>query len=144
MSGDMVGWVWRIAVNMYFVLDLIVDEFIVDEMWTILIWIQRCYRSIRAMTGLQLETPLRTTQDAAWWWESLSQYLEKSGSSDSFSKTCVVLKKSIPYRRLYRFGHWYNIFRVPINTDIPFRIYHYFIYLIYIYTHIYTNIKWLH
>ena len=44
-------------------------------------------------------------------------------------------KKSIPYRMLYRFGHQYNIFRIPINTGIPFRVYCYFIYLIYVYIH---------
>ena len=41
-------------------------------------------------------------------------------------------RKSISYRKLYWFNHRYDIFRIPVNTGIPFRIYCYFIY-IYIY-----------
>ena len=48
------------------------------------------------------------------------------------------LRKSIPYRRLYRFGQWYDIFRIPVNTGIPFRVYRY--YFIYIYIYIYIHI----
>ena len=43
-------------------------------------------------------------------------------------------RESIPYWRLYRFNQWYDIFRIPVNTGIPFRVYRYFIYIyIYIY-----------
>ena len=42
-------------------------------------------------------------------------------------------RKSISYRRLYRFGQWYDIFRIPVNTGVSFRVYCYYIY---IYTHI--------
>ena len=42
-------------------------------------------------------------------------------------------RMSIPYRRPYRFGHRYDIFRIPVNTGVPFRVYRYFLYLIYIY-----------
>ena len=48
-------------------------------------------------------------------------------------------RKSIPYWMLYRFSHRYDIFRIPINTGIPFWVYRYFIYLICIYTHTHTN-----
>ena len=46
-------------------------------------------------------------------------------------------RMSIPYRRPYRFGHRYDIFRIPVNTGVPFRVYRYFLYLIYIYIYIY-------
>ena len=49
-----------------------------------------------------------------------------------------ITRLSIPYRRPYRFGHRYDIFRIPVNTGVPFRVYRYFIYLIYIYTHTHT------
>ena len=45
------------------------------------------------------------------------------------------VRKSILYRRLYRFGHRYDIFQISVNIDIPFLVYRYFIYFIYIYTH---------
>ena len=38
-----------------------------------------------------------------------------------------LTRKSIPYWRLYRFGQRYDIFRIPVNTGVPFRIYHYFL-----------------
>ena len=41
-------------------------------------------------------------------------------------------RKSISYQKLYRFNHRNDIFRIPVNIGIPFRIYCYFIY-IYIY-----------
>ena len=52
---------------------------------------------------------------------------------DAFTKTAKPTclpplfrsRKSIPYRRLYRFGQKYDIFRIPVNTDEPFRIYRY-------------------
>ena len=49
------------------------------------------------------------------------------------------LRKSILYRRLYRFGHQYDIFRIPINTGVPFLVYPYFIYLIYVYINTHTQ-----
>ena len=49
------------------------------------------------------------------------------------------LRKSILYRRLYRFGHQYDIFRIPINTGVPFLVYPYFIYLIYAYINTHTQ-----
>ena len=45
-------------------------------------------------------------------------------------------RKSIPYQKLYQFGHWYDIFRILVNTDVLFWIYRYFI--LYIYTHTHT------
>ena len=36
---------------------------------------------------------------------------------------------------MYLFGHWYDIFWIPVNTGVPFRVYCYFIYYIYIYIH---------
>ena len=36
-------------------------------------------------------------------------------------------RKSISYRKLYRFGQQYDIFRIPVNTDVLFRIYRYFL-----------------
>ena len=45
-------------------------------------------------------------------------------------------KESIPYRRLYWFGQRYDIFRISVNTSVPFRVYCYFLYL-YIYIYIY-------
>ena len=36
-------------------------------------------------------------------------------------------RKSIPYRRLYRFGQQYDIFWILVNTGVPFRIYRYFL-----------------
>ena len=45
------------------------------------------------------------------------------------------VRKSIPYWRLYRFGHRYDIFRVPVNTGVLFQVYCYFIYLIHTHTH---------
>ena len=45
-------------------------------------------------------------------------------------------RESIPYRRLYRVGQRYDIFRIPVNTGVPFRVYRYFLYLIYIYIYI--------
>ena len=41
-------------------------------------------------------------------------------------------RESIPYWRLYRFGQWYDIFRIPVNSDVLFPVYRYYIY-IYIY-----------
>ena len=38
-------------------------------------------------------------------------------------------RESISYRRLYRFGQRYDIFRIPVNTGVPFRVYRYFLYL---------------
>ena len=35
-------------------------------------------------------------------------------------------RELIPYRRLYRFGQQYDIFRILVNTDVPFWVYHYF------------------
>ena len=46
-------------------------------------------------------------------------------------------RMSIPYRRPYRFGHRYDIFRIPVNTGVPFRVYRYFLYL-YIYICMYV------
>ena len=37
------------------------------------------------------------------------------------------LRESIPYWMLYRFDQQYNIFRIPVNTGISFRIYRYFL-----------------
>ena len=36
-------------------------------------------------------------------------------------------RKSIPYQRVYRFDHRYDILRIPVNTGVPFRINCYFI-----------------
>ena len=36
-------------------------------------------------------------------------------------------RKSISYRRLYRFGQRYDIFRIPVNTGVLFWIYRYFL-----------------
>ena len=41
-------------------------------------------------------------------------------------------RMSILYQRPYQFGHGYDIFRIPVNTGVPFRVYRYFLY-IYIY-----------
>ena len=38
-------------------------------------------------------------------------------------------KELIPYRRLYRFGQRYDIFRISVNISVPFRVYRYFLYL---------------
>ena len=46
-------------------------------------------------------------------------------------------RRWIPYWRLYWFGHWYDIFRISINTSVPFWVYRYFIY----YTHTHTHKK---
>ena len=35
-------------------------------------------------------------------------------------------RESIPYRRLYRFGQRYDIFRILVNTGVLFQIYRYF------------------
>ena len=35
-------------------------------------------------------------------------------------------RELIPYWRLYRFGQQYDIFRILVNTDVPFWVYHYF------------------
>ena len=43
------------------------------------------------------------------------------------SLTDLMARKSISYRRLYRFGQRYDIFQVPVNTGVPFRIYRYFL-----------------
>ena len=64
-------------------------------------------------------------------------------------------RMSIPYRRPYRFGHRYDIFRIPVNTGVPFWVYRYFIYIyiyvcmyvcvcVYIYIYIIINIKVYH
>ena len=41
----------------------------------------------------------------------------------------LYTRMSIPYRRPYRFGHRYDIFQISVNTGVPFRVYHYFLYL---------------
>ena len=46
-----------------------------------------------------------------------------------FLNSRIVDKKSILYRRLYRFGQRYDIFRIPVNTGVSFRVYCYFLYL---------------
>ena len=47
--------------------------------------------------------------------------------------------ESILYRKLYLFSQRYNIFRILINTGIPFRVYRYYIYIyIYIYVCMYV------
>ena len=38
-------------------------------------------------------------------------------------------RMSISYRRPYWFGHRYDIFRISVNTGVPFRVYRYFLYL---------------
>ena len=30
------------------------------------------------------------------------------------------VRELIPYRKLYRFSQWYGIFRIPVNTGVPF------------------------
>ena len=45
---------------------------------------------------------------------------------------------SIPYRRLYRFGQRYDIFWIPVNTTILFRVYCYLFIYIYIYICMYV------
>ena len=56
----------------------------------------------------------------------------------------LYTRMSIPYQRLYRFGHRYDIFRIPVNTGIPFQIYRYIYKVfkahIYIYIYIYKFI----
>ena len=49
--------------------------------------------------------------------------------TDHLQSECEKMKsnESIPYRRLYRFGQRYDIFRIPVNTGVPFRVYHYFL-----------------
>ena len=39
------------------------------------------------------------------------------------------VRKSIPYWRLYWFGHWYDIFWISISTGVSFWIYYYYIYI---------------
>ena len=64
-----------------------------------------------------------------------------------YTSTAILPRMSIPYRRPYRFGHRYDIFRIPVNTGVPFRVYRYFIY-IYMYVcvcvYIIINIKVYH
>ena len=62
------------------------------------------------------------------------------GCNHALPRYGLITRMSIPYRRPYRFGHRYDIFRIPVNTGVPFRVYRYFIYLIYIYTHTHTYI----
>ena len=38
-------------------------------------------------------------------------------------------RESIPYQRLYWFGQRYDIFRISVNTSVPFQVYRYFLYL---------------
>ena len=45
------------------------------------------------------------------------------------NKDEVKARMSISYLRPYRFSHWYDIFWIPINTGVPFRVYRYFLYL---------------
>ena len=45
------------------------------------------------------------------------------------NKDEVKARMSISYMRLYRFSHWYDIFWIPVNTGVPFRVYRYFLYL---------------
>ena len=53
----------------------------------------------------------------------------------------LISRMSIPYRRPYRFGHRYDIFRIPVNTGVPFQVYRYFIYIyIYIYVCMYVSV----
>ena len=39
-----------------------------------------------------------------------------------------LAKESIPYQKLYRFGQ-HDIFRILVNTGVPFQVYRYFLYL---------------
>ena len=43
------------------------------------------------------------------------------------AELCYV--EPLLYRRLYWFGQRYDIFRILVNTDVPFRVYRYFLYL---------------
>ena len=66
-----------------------------------------------------------------------------------YTSTAIPPRMSIPYWRLYWFGHRYDIFRIPVNTGVPFRVYRYFIYIyIYMYVcvcvYIIINIKVYH
>ena len=56
-----------------------------------------------------------------------------------FKIQMVLARESIPYRKLYRFDQQYDIFRIPINTSIPFRVYCYFILYYILYIYIYTH-----
>ena len=49
-------------------------------------------------------------------------------------------RESIPYLMLYQFSQWCDIFRIPVNTSIPFRVYRKIIY-IYIYIYIFITFK---
>ena len=49
--------------------------------------------------------------------------------SNKLSKVNFGVRKSILYRKLYRFDQRYNIFWIPINIGVPFRVYRYFLYL---------------
>ena len=63
-----------------------------------------------------------------------------------------TLDPPVSYRKKYqpyRFGHRYDIFRIPVNTGVPFRVYHYFIYIyvcmyVSMYIYIIINIKVYH
>ena len=48
---------------------------------------------------------------------------EQEAVYDAEEEEEYVSRVSIPYRRLYRFSQWYDIFRIPVNTGIPFRDY---------------------
>ena len=53
--------------------------------------------------------------------------------------TPLSLKIKGAYQRLYRFGQRYDIFQISVNTDVPFWVYRYFLYLsIYIYICMYV------
>ena len=62
---------------------------------------------------------------------------QQNKKGESVNKIVCFPRMSIPYRRPYRFGHRYDIFRIPVNTGVPFRVYRYFIYM-YIYIYIYV------
>ena len=61
------------------------------------------------------------------------------GSSYKLPKINGFLSRmSIPYRRPYRFGHWYDIFRIPVNTGYHFGFTVIFYINKYIYIYIYV------
>ena len=55
------------------------------------------------------------------------------------NKDEVKVRMSISYPRSYRFSYWYDIFWIPVNIGVPFRVYRYFLYL-YIYIYIYMYV----
>ena len=74
-------------------------------------------------------------------WNLYFQILQHLKFEKFWIQTCfkpLKARMSILYRRSYRFGHWYDIFRISVNIGVPFRVYRYFFIFINIYMYIYV------